>query len=114
MIVLPKPRHANYGMVRGNRDIWFVRWTVDGKPCTKSTGTRDANEARGIRDAVYASLRRKHGNVLTIGTAEHALATDKYIYERPPYEVRVPGAKVQLAKTREEAREIRDELLKGR
>ena len=106
--------HANYGLVKGNRDLWFVRWTVDGKPKTRSTGTRDVNEARGVRDAIYDKLRQNYHNVVTVGTAEHALATNRYIYERPAYTVHVPGCKVEQAGTLEEAREIRNNLLKGR
>ena len=91
---------------------YYVRWTEDGKQRIQSTGTKDVKEARQIRDRLYKRFEDERG-ALRVGSTEHALSSDRYIYARPPYQVKVPGHKIVACETRTEAREVRNELLKS-
>lgn len=109
-VVLPKNKGPNHGLHRVDSGTYYVRWTEDGKQRIQSTQTKDVKEARQIRDRLYERFEREKGAV-RVGSVEHALASDKFVYARPPYLVKVPGHKIHACETRAEARQVRNQLI---
>lgn len=110
MITLPKDKGPNHGLHRNRYGVYQVRWTVDGKQRTRTTGTKNAKEARAMRDRIYERLELEKGAV-RIGSTDHAVDADRYIYQRPPYVVKVPGQKIYACENANEARKVRNYLL---
>lgn len=109
-ITIPKSDKPNHGLHRVASGTYYVRWYENGKQRIRSTETKDVKEARQIRDRLYARFESEKG-ALRVGSVAHAVSCDRYIYERPPYLVKVPGHKVREAETRIAARDIRNQLL---
>lgn len=110
-IVLPRNKGANHGLHKATRSsVFYVRWTEDGKQRIQSTGTKDAKEARQIRDRLYERFEKEKGAV-RVGSTEHVLSCDRYVYQRPPYLVKVPGRPTVECDTRAEARQVRNQLI---
>lgn len=110
MIVLPKIKENGlHGVHRGAKGYWVIRWTEEGKPRTKAAGTKDEAQAKRARDHLYTKLRDR--GALTLGTPEHAQRGDLYIYEQPPYIVKVPGCKAVPCESLRQAREVRNHLV---
>lgn len=110
MIEIPKIAKPDSGMVcRGG--IWYAVFYIDGATRTRSLGTGDKTEARASRDAFFASLAAQGAATRSV-RSKAAAGSDAYIHERPRFVVRVPGRKLHYAASIDQAREIRDMLLK--
>lgn len=109
-ILLPKPTHENYGLFFNCRDRWVVVWKENGKQKTK-TLPKDTpvEQARAVRDHLFAKLRSR-GAVIA-GSKSAARRSNRYIYHRSPYYVRVAGVHVGDFETYAEAEKARNEYL---
>ena len=110
-IVIPRDKGPNHGLHRTSAGTYYVRWEEGGRQRTRTLGTKDAREARRLRNQIYAHLEGK--GAMRAGSPELALVCDRYIYRRPPYIVKVPGHKIHEVEDMVAARTIRNELLGG-
>ena len=98
------------------KNTWYVRYWEDGKERRASLLVSSESGARVARDIFYkelvdnrkATIRRRRKPVEKLKDKP-----DLYVYYRLPYYVSINGKIVGEAQTRKQAREIRDNYLKG-
>lgn len=110
MIEIPRLVKPTSGLVR-RKGMWYAVYYVDSKTRMASLDTADDDEAKKARDAFFRSLANQGAKTRSV-RRRAAEGSDAYIHERPRFVVRVPGRKLRYAASIEQAREIRDELLK--
>lgn len=96
---------------------WYAQYWRDGKVSRAVLIATTEEEAIKARNSFYAGLIIHQKATVKKGRTTQDKLSDKpdlYIYYRRPFYVAIKGLVIGEAKTKKEAREIRDKYLEGR
>lgn len=110
-LILPRLNRPTSGMTF-RKGVWCVTWTEDGQPRQKSLGTSELEIAKILRDEEREALVQRGAIVRTNNRKTIEPDGMRYIYRRPPFEVKLPDRQhLGFFETEEAAREARNQAL---